>query len=484
MMGIFDMKDSRATTSRKPTPGQFVLVGFFCITLLTGLAGSFSKRDAMPEFRESRPLARFPVAFSVDALPALPGALTAFFADNFGLRKPLLSMYFRFRLQVLHADLGLPAFVGKNGWMFTDEEIADHRRDKSLTPAQAENIREKLDAWCDYSHQHGAELVIVVGPNKSTIYPEHMPERFTRFDDKASMLDQVFSLKYSCRFVRVDLRPTLTAHRQEMLYYAWGTHWNDRAAQLSWLAIRNAVAGRVPQLQWPADVASVATRPARPQEDSMWQWFGAEDPYVATLPLITAVSGSRQPNAAQPARILAFGDSFLSFMHGTSYLAADPSSKWILQEGQKFAPLPSNQGNNAWLLTTSMRERDPAIIAQYRPNLVMLEVVERYITTLGLLPKPGAPAASAESEFYLTDENWVNGIARHWAGFFVQNTPAMAKKYAAGNQVILPGGTSRVIERYAEAGSYLQVYLSGAPLDGATIGYPSGLRIIAATPAR
>lgn len=131
-------------------------------------------------------------------------------------------------------------------------------------------------------------------------------QRFTRFDDKAGMLDQVFSLKYGCRFVRVDLRPTLTAHRQEMLYYAWGTHWNDRAAQLSWLAIRNAVAGRVPQLQWPADVASVAIRPAHPQDDSMWQWFGAEDPYVVTLPLITAVSSSRQPNAAQPARILAF----------------------------------------------------------------------------------------------------------------------------------------------------------------------------------
>jgi hypothetical protein len=290
-------------------------------------------------------------------------------------------------------------------------------------------------------------------------------------------------------------RNNLVLLAASLLFYAWGEPvlvlvmvWSIILNYLCGLCIgyfgSQSGAGRVPQLQWPADVASVATRPARPQEDSMWQWFGAQDPYVATLPLITAVSGSRQPNAAQPARILAFGDSFLSFMHGTSYLAADPSSKWILQEGQKFAPLPSNQGNNAWLLTTSMRERDPAIIAQYRPNLVMLEVVERYITTLGLLPKPGAPAASAESEFYLTDENWVNGIARHCAGFFVQNTPAMAKKYAAGNQVILPGGTSRVIERYAEAGSYLQVYLSGAPLDGATIGYPSGLRIIAATPAR
>jgi hypothetical protein len=343
-----------------------------------------------------------------------------------------------------------------------------------LTPVIANRIRKNLDAWCEYAHRHDAELVFFVGPNKSTIYPEKMPSYFKAIN-LPSILDQVNALDFSCRFIKVDLRDTLIKNRNELLYYKWGTHWNDRGAQFSWNKIRDEVSDKLPKLRWPLISSSVSYRPARPLEDSMWQWFGQADPEVVMLPNILLVDAKvSNQSLNKPVKILAFGDSFLQFMLPTLGIVADSYSYWELQPGEKFSNRPEDVEKNAWAIRVPPKQSKIEVMDKLKPNLVLLEVVERNILTLADLHLPDSAIISDDENalFYLTDENWVNGIARHWPGFFVPNNPEMIKQYAVGKIIRFADGQERQIVSIEQHEQYLYVFIAGDLLNGEKVGYP------------
>lgn len=371
---------------------QIGLVLFFCISLLLGLAGSFVKRDSMPNFREQRSLAPFPTLGKDFSFHGLPASLSKFAADNFGFRKPLISTYFKFRYKVLMADLGLPAQLGDDGWLFFDQEMPAFRHQDLLTDAQTEQIRNNLDAWCEYSHQRGAELVFFIAPNKSTIYPEKVPPALVPFSKNPSLIDQFNAIDFRCRFVRVDLRNPLLHNRDELLYYKWGTHWNDHAAQLAWNHIKDTVSAHVPDLRWPEVRSSMSYRPARPLEDSMWQWFGLDDPYTVRMPVITfapvSEAGTGAGGRKHQAKMLVFGDSFLESMFSTAHVVANNYSSFVLRAGDKFSYRTNDAGKDAWLIAVFGAQRNIELMNLLQPNLVMLEVVERNVSSLADLPLP------------------------------------------------------------------------------------------------
>lgn len=78
-----------------------------------------------------------------------------------------------------------------------------------------------------------------------------------------------------------------------------------------------------------------------------------------------------------------------------------------------------------------------------------------------------------DDSFFLTDNNWVHGIARHWAGFFVPNTQKFTDQYKTGRLVKFANGESREVIRTVPNGLYLQIYLRGDPLTPEQVGLPT-----------
>jgi hypothetical protein len=412
------MKLNQPTVLQKIS--QVFLVIFFGISLLLGLFGSFVKRDLMPNFREERNLSKFPSFNKIFPIEQLPLSITKFAADNFGFRKQLLSMYFRFRLKVLDADVGLRSLLGHDSWLFVDGEIPLFRNQDLLGTVQAERIRQRLDAWCEYAQQNGAKFVFFVGPNKSTIYPDKLPAYLDKFRNHRSLLEQVYALEFKCPFIKIDLRDTLIRNNNELLYYKWGTHWNDRAAQLSWNHIKEQISANEPNLSWPETRTTLSYRPARPLEDSMWQWFGMDDPHTVMLPTIEMTTspefdtvGQRDANRA---RMLIFGDSFLQFMFHTARIVADDYSTWVLHAGEHFKFQSEDTKKDAWLITVLGDQWNIELMKNLKPNFVMLEVVERNILSLADLPLPlaGEHAGNPTSEFACLIDIQVNDLEGVW----------------------------------------------------------------------
>ena len=84
---------------------------------------------------------------------------------------------------------------------------------------------------------------------------------------------------------------------------------------------------------------------------------------------------------------------------------------------------------------------------------------------------------STITPYNLTDENWTGGVAKNWAGFFVEYTPELEKKLAVGEELVFSDESIRKVIRQDHSGKFLNIYLEGSSLDGKLIGYPKTIEI-------
>jgi hypothetical protein len=80
--------------------------------------------------------------------------------------------------------------------------------------------------------------------------------------------------------------------------------------------------------------------------------------------------------------------------------------------------------------------------------------------------------------FNLTDVNWVNGVARSWAGVFVEASPNNEEFFKVGRSIRFRDGDVRQIKRTMRYQKFLNLYFDGTPLNGSVVGYPHQFEVV------
>ncbi|HEY1922670.1 MAG TPA: hypothetical protein VGG44_07870, partial [Tepidisphaeraceae bacterium] len=90
---------------------------------------------------------------------------------------------------------------------------------------------------------HGIPFILVVPPDKQSIYTEMMPEDFSRLGPKTRLDQLIERLRETHSPVQViDLRPVLLeAKKDRLIYYKTDTHWNDYGAFAAYPVILDAI---------------------------------------------------------------------------------------------------------------------------------------------------------------------------------------------------------------------------------------------------
>lgn len=194
------------------------------------------------------------------------------------------------------------AVQGRAGWLFLGSE---------LTAGCASGRFDSLDgastAWrklIGAVQARGKRTVFVIAPDKSTIYPEHLPANFATKDclarDRADLWRRI---EASAGRNVLPLRQTLLRAKSEHpegLYYRTDSHWNPVGDLYMTRAILSNLSGSVTPRPDELRVASAK----RPGDLSLI--LGRSD--RERVPVISVV---RAPNAATvPGRALLVGDSF------------------------------------------------------------------------------------------------------------------------------------------------------------------------------
>lgn len=148
--------------------------------------------------------------------------------------------------------------IGKNDWLYLgDRHNLTLSNDKRVATEADLDIGRKIGsatkAWDAYLAGKGVKIFrIMVGPNKGSIYPEHMPLWAKPVSPNPT--DALFS--EAGEDILIDLRePLLAAKKTHLaaLYYKTDTHWNAFGAGVAFQAFAKQVGKSAPELQWPSE---------------------------------------------------------------------------------------------------------------------------------------------------------------------------------------------------------------------------------------
>ena len=182
---------------------------------------------------ENRPMAPWPApALSREFAPAFERA----FADRFGGRDVLVRFHHGALLRAFGVSSLATVMRGNDGWFYwlgEDGHSLDRHYRATLPFAQSEvdNTVAEFARRRDWLAARGIAYVVVVVPEKFTIYPEHLPTWVVRSPRRRRTIACAPPSERDGRVPFVDLRaPLLAAKARERVYFQTDSHWNYNGA--------------------------------------------------------------------------------------------------------------------------------------------------------------------------------------------------------------------------------------------------------------
>lgn len=139
--------------------------------------------------------------------------------------------------ELLKSDLNTDkCYRGKDNWLFLGnsyDRCVDALTGK-WTPSK-NHLSNQVDFFTTVKNTveaTGAEFHILIGPNKSTIYPEYLPPLI--FPAEERFISRLIKILEDCGISITD--PTsylITKKNENLLYYRSDTHWNNIGAKIA-----------------------------------------------------------------------------------------------------------------------------------------------------------------------------------------------------------------------------------------------------------
>lgn len=358
----------------------YLYLTIFLLVLLTPALDQ--KLHFLPDIisTEKRVLAPRPKYSIHMSIVELTRQFQAYWNDNFGARNLLISFKATVWTKIFKESPVSNVVIGKDGWLFYKSEVKDdgpgindYQGIAPFTQVQVDEIVTSVRDVKNVLDKKKVDLVVVVAPNKSTIYSDYLPANIHKINN-TTRLDQLISaMPKDINFV--DLRDTLISGRSiAPTYQSTDSHWNNLGAFLAVKQILNILPAKhhlknmtlddynmeIKEIGGEGDLASMMSA-----RGLFTDWSIDIDPKDNVKPVIAKYSYanssydivySSQLSTLYP-RMLIFGDSYSYYMN--QYLAPYFASGY-------YATYTRNYKINYEL------------IDHLKPNIVIWELAERF----------------------------------------------------------------------------------------------------------
>lgn len=190
---------------------------------------------------ENRVLTAFP------SVTTETGAInTAFFtqfsdwySEHFGLRSAMITGYGTLTRTLFHTSAEQDVICGKDDWLFYAETLPDTIGEATLNETAVSHIAQTLSMMNDYAKSKDAKLIFTAAPNKSSVYPQYLPDRYLARESENS-LDLLHRALAETDVTVCDLRGILqqqAANDPAQLYHKLDSHWNGYGAMTAFSAL-------------------------------------------------------------------------------------------------------------------------------------------------------------------------------------------------------------------------------------------------------
>jgi alginate O-acetyltransferase complex protein AlgJ len=331
----------------------------------------------------SRPL-------TFQALANWPGAARRCFTDRFAFRGDFIRLDSWIHLRALGVSSSSRVILGSEHWLFYSGEdgINDFRGTRPLSSDELSRWAEALNAWSRALSGRGIALLLVIPPNKATIYADFVPPWMMRVGP--SRLEQLLPVAQNIPdLLTADLLSALRSARTSgrPLYLRTDTHWNGIGAYEGYRVVAAQLARRFPDVVVPPPADQLTVQPAAPRKSGdLARMMRLEEDLEEDL------SADVTPNVPRQAEI--YVQAFTTTgedkpRHVSTRSGASVARAVIFRDSFSEAMEPwlaelFGRAVFAWTPNLNM-----ALIDQEQPDVVILEFVERRLMNFILSP-PGS----------------------------------------------------------------------------------------------
>ena len=311
---------------------------------------------------------------------SLDGGIFGFDTSFWGQRK-LIARFADLRL-ALGDRVFANVLVGEDGWLiFTGERSLDnYQNTMEFSDEKIISIHQKLVALQSRLAEQEIVLLVVIVPDKPTLYPEIIPPQITKPNDESRLNRLLSYAEQQGSGVFVDLRSLRSdARLPYKIYSKTDSHWNDYGIFLAYQAILQKLKKTLPYLDpYPIDQFEIVEE--KPEALDLARNIGAVNLLESHIKLTPKFENpvnyraldvnNRRIHMAWTdddglPRLLMYHDSFGS-----------PLSGWLALNFRETISIPHYSGGTIWTLNW---------IEQIDPDVVVIEFAERYLHDLDVL---------------------------------------------------------------------------------------------------
>lgn len=390
-----------------------IVVLLFALALALPLVGAVLNRNLPLTRFENRATAPWPAApVDLTSARAWPTAFEAAFADRFGGRDGLIRFHHLTKVTAFGVSPVANVMIGRDGWLYFlgEDGLAvdrDHRGVVPYADDEAARIAAAFKRRHDYLAARGILYVVMIVPDKATIYPEHLPAWAAVPVAPRSRLDRLQeALAAYPDLVALDLRPALRAAKaRDQVYFRSDSHWNLLGASVAYRELAMLLQARLPGFP--------AIPPERPPyvpgvdvySGDLARMLGAprslNEPDIAPLGKVFGNAAARcarpapatpppSPSPSQPPNVTEPPPEAIEIMVDVCARPNLPTAV-VFRDSMAIPLRPLLSENFRRTVYASERKLVLDLIERERPDVVIDEMVERTMAAPMLLPLPPEP---------------------------------------------------------------------------------------------
>ena len=171
-------------------------------------------------------------------------------STDYRWRSNLIDMYTSLRLNIGDRVFN-NAVIGEDGWVFYtgEKSIQDYQNTDPLNKQRLAFLQTGLGNLHTDLEKRGITLLIVIPPNKQTVYSQYMPDEIPVLGQKSRLDQFIEHMNLNENITIIDLRKILVdASQARDIYFKTDTHWNDTGAYYGYVAVMNSLSSDYPNL--------------------------------------------------------------------------------------------------------------------------------------------------------------------------------------------------------------------------------------------
>jgi hypothetical protein len=310
-----------------------------------------------------------------------------YFNDHYGFRNMLVRLNSIMHVKLLGMSPTERVILGKQGWLYYDDpndgvSFKDYAGETNLKREELELIRHKIVSLNERLKEKNIYFMLVIVPNKHTVYQEYLPLPWSRMKSDITRIDQVCECLKDSGIDFVDLRAKMWSSKGSNpypLYYRTDTHWNNLGAFFGYEEIIMHVKNKYPMVD-PIKLSSFDLLSSNGSGGDLASFINMQG-------LMSDTEITLKPKT--PPKALPVPVEYES-LRGFASLGAQINDKRLpklvmFRDSFSEALIPYLSENFSRSIYIWKSNIDFSVIDREKPDIVIFEVVERYLGSIETL---------------------------------------------------------------------------------------------------